>query len=351
MKNSGLIKFIPLFNLKPKNVMIIGNYGDGNIGDEAMLKVIVNDLLSLGIKNISVPSRTPQKLKEIHPSIIKAISIKSFIKELFFTDLVIIGSGSLFAINSSFFIYLISFIPLIAKILNKKIMYYAIGFSSFTNKKVKLVSKISFSFSDIISVRDKISLDNIKKLGIKKKIYIVEDPAFRLKSDYKTADTILLKEKINKNKFLMGISLNNTVNKKLNIKIIEEFTKIIDWLIENFNAEIVFFTFDPAFSHDNPDNKIALDIKSKLKNNSEFKIISYYSSPEAILGLIGKMNFFIGMRYHSIMFSHMQKIPFLGIIYEEKNETLLKEIRGRGVNLQDIKFEKITSILESMIKN
>ena len=256
----------------------------------------------------------------------------------------------MFSVNSSIFIYLIALLPILAKVFGKKTIYYAIGFSILTNKSVKLVGKLSFYFSDIISVRDKISLQNIKNLRINKKIYLSKDPALRLKPSNKFVNKILKKEGINKNKFLIGISLNHTVDKKINCLLTKEFTKVIDWLVETYDAEIVFFTFDPAFTHKNPDNKIAFTIKSNLKNKDAFKIINYYSSPEIILGLVGKMNFFIGMRYHSIMFSYMQGIPLLGIIYEEKNRTLLKDIKRKGVDLFDIDFDNVTQVLKLQIK-
>src|SRR3989338_10036534 len=82
------------FSRKIRNVMVSGNYGSGNVGDEAMLKVISKNLKDIGTEKIFVPSRNIQKLNEIHPNLIYPVSFKNFFKEFFSTDLVIIGSGT-----------------------------------------------------------------------------------------------------------------------------------------------------------------------------------------------------------------------------------------------------------------
>lgn len=53
-------------------VIIIGNYGGGNVGDEAILMATIDELRADGVKygNIVVPSRNPEKLYELHGNIV-----------------------------------------------------------------------------------------------------------------------------------------------------------------------------------------------------------------------------------------------------------------------------------------
>lgn len=343
---------IKSLNLKKiKKVMIIGNYGCGNVGDEAMLQMIIKDLHKIKIKEIVVPSRNPKMLGKLHPKIIKPLSLKSTIKEFFSTDLIILGSGTLFSKNSSFFAYFISLLPIIGKIFKKKSVFYSIGFSSTTSHFIKLAIKISMNFADKISVRDLSSLRNLKKIGLKKEIFLFEDPTINLKLITKNVAPILQKEKIHKNKFLIGMSLNYVVNQKINEKIENEFPKIIDWLAKQFNSEIIFFTFDPAFTHPRPDYKLAMKIKSQLKHPKNFKILDYYPSPNLVLNLMKKMDFFIAMRYHSILFAHKINIPFMGIIYEEKNKAFLKSIGKKGIPLFKLNFKNVAKEISKTLKN
>jgi len=338
-------RFEPTENFKlifnnTKKVLIIGNYGDGNLGDVAILDVIIRELNRVGIKNIDVVSRNPQKVEELHNNSVRGISVIRFLKDFFFYDTITIGGGTIFSVHSGPFIYLAQLFIIIGKIFGKKIVFLNIGYTSSTPIILKLLMSVSLRRSDFISVRDRKTLENIRKLGIKKYITVSHDLTFKLIDKYKSTkiDFICNKENIDKDKLKIGIALRGNFNKKIKIEI----AKLIDWLTTKFNAEVIYFSFNPGFITitKGTDKRLGYEIKSLLKSKKGFKIFDYYPY-RTVLTLIKKLNLLIGMPFHSLVFAYMMKTPVIGVSSEEKCHVFLGEIGEKCVDPSHLSFEKL----------
>ena len=64
---------------------------------------------------------------------------------------------------------------------------------------------------------------------------------------------------------------------------------------------------------------------NKIKNHKNFAILLKEYEPEEVMSIMSNLDFFIGMRLHSIMFAHIVKIPFVAIIYDKKVEAFLRD--------------------------
>lgn len=337
-------RFEPTENFKlifnnTKKVLIIGNYGDGNLGDEAILDVIIRELNRVGIKNIDVVSRNPQKVEELHKDSVRGISVIRFLKDFSFYYTITIGGGTIFSDHSGPFIYLAQLLIIIGKMFGKKIVFLNIGYASSTPIILKLLTSVSLRISDFISVRDRKTLENIRKLGIKKHITVSHDLTFKLIDKYKSTkiDFIYNKENIDKDKLKIGIALRGNVNKKIKIEI----TKLIYWLTTEVNAEVIYFSFNPGFlTTKGTDKRLGYEIKSLLKSKNGFKLLDYYPY-KTVFTLIKKLNLFIGMPFHSLVFAYIMKTPVIGVSSEEKCHVFLGEIGEKCVDPSHLSFDKL----------
>lgn len=304
-------------------VMIVGYYGYGNLGDEAILEVLIKDIKEVNSQiQIVVPSIKPENIKErheVHPiQLISWNMIRSIIK----ADLIIIGGGGLFSSDSGFFTYFVPLLAILGKILRKKVSYYAIGIYSTTPPLLLKLTKFSLKFADVISVRDTASLKVIRN-ELKRKILLVPDPALRLPFiGREIALKILQRNGIDTNKFLIGLSLRS-MNEEIDDKLAKEVAKTVNWILDALDAIVIFYTFCPQSDYTIDDREIAKAIKKMIKHQDRFKILEYYP-PSVTKGLIGVMDYFIGMRLHSMIFAHSMNVPFIGIIYEEKCKSFLR---------------------------
>lgn len=345
-----LDEFLDIPNFK--RIIIIGGIGVGNIGDEAILTGIIKKLKQKykGIQ-ITVPSYDYEETIYIHKvNSIPRISLRMFI-ELIKTDVILIGGGTIYFKGMSYVAQITPFIVLFGRILGKKFLYYGIGISSSTPilAKLGLLSTIPLAIS--VNVRDTFSIETLRLWGVKRRINLVPDPAFEINPiKIEPARKRLHMEGVDLTKILVGLSLRYLSDKEINKHLIIESCKIIDWLIENYNVEIIFFPFSRhKYTWFEQDDHLAMEIKQLINNKNNFKILRNKYTPEEISGMIGIMDIFIGMRLHSMILSNLMNVPLVGISYEDKCSYFLNIMGVNEIKVKEITFEKLKYEIERIL--
>ncbi|MBU4509418.1 polysaccharide pyruvyl transferase CsaB, partial [bacterium] len=239
---------------------------------------------------------------------------------------------------------------LIAKIIKVPTMIYAQGIGPINKKINKLLIKWILNKVDIITVRDNPSKKLLNNLGVSgPSIYVNSDPVFLLKK--KNINHIIdnypyIQELINSDvRPLIGVSVREYKSNSSDLKRI--FAQAADYLIENYQAKIIFlpFKFDE-------DVHISEEILSLMKNQAD--VLKTKLEPEELLSLLSRLSLVIGVRLHSIIFSSMANIPFIAFNYDLKVKyfveylglpELLLEI-NKDISLKNIQ-EKIEYIREN----
>ncbi len=341
---------------KNRNILIIGNYGNHNIGDEILLKVVILDFLE-NKKNenikILIPTRDPGFVNIYHEDISDSLNafyvydIKTLIKSLLISEKIIVGGGGIWSGYTGRLAKLIPIFLIISKILGKEIIIRSVGLYNTAPYIEKILVNLSFFFADKCSVRDIESLNNIWSFN--KKIKIEKDLALELPSileKYKlyekyekllktTPDYNTLKYIKSKNKYIVGISvkpLNDIEKTKEIIEKIANFINIINSSYEN-KIHFVFFPFAKTSNADlkrENDEIMANEIINRVSFKDNIIIISH-SNPILWYLLMKWVDSFIGMRYHSILLAYMAHIPFVAIPYENKILNFIQEFEYENV--------------------
>jgi len=367
-KKNGIkyLKFI--LNKKKSNILIMSSSGYKNIGNEAIIKVIIDHIKKINPQaKLVMNSYNPQYSYNLHKiKTCKRVGLGLFIT-LLRSNYVIIAGDELINIqfsewlqNKSIFYRLTHifeaklriFTALLAKILNKKIIFYAVGISSIPNTFMKFLTYIVFNISDFVSVRNNESKEILEGIGVKKNILIINDPSFYLKPINKVkAKKYLSKEGIDINKFLVGLSLRSLGDKKLNSDLIKSLSKTMNFLLKQKNTEIICFIFSKhPYNPLENDTAITQELKKHIKNNTSFKIINHNYAPDEVKGMVGSMDYFIGMRLHSVIFASSMKVPFVCIPYNIKHKLILKQFNQENKLIELHKLNKLENRILKEIK-
>jgi len=143
-------------------LLIVGAYGYGNIGDEAVLDGI---LLIFGKENVVVCSFSPKDTEKMHK--VKAIKQSQFSTK---HPALMLGGGTLASdIHEKYFKWLLQYVKK-----GKKTVIYSIGCDYYKSYLISIAIKLA----DNVSVRTKTDLEILKRKGIIRPIEIVPDPSF-----------------------------------------------------------------------------------------------------------------------------------------------------------------------------
>jgi len=323
---------------------IIGNYGDFNVGDEMLLKQVIKEISSEypGEYNFYVPVRDTGFVKTYHEELLGQVTpiyikdFKAIFKALASSKIVVVGGGGIWSGDTGFFAHLVPFVSILSKLLlQKKVIYKSIGLYSTASSLDRFFVNLSIAFADICSVRDNESYQMLWHINRKSKATKTEDLSLPLiKSLENKSQDVLLPNIIeyeqilrlrDQGKLIIGISLKSMKDSDLNKKIVRAFSNALNMLNSEHKSDIHFLFFPFAKTPPKTDEEFMQGIIDNLKYRDNVTIVSH-TNPIAWYSAIKELtNLFIGMRYHSIIFSFMSGKPVLSIPYERKVIEFLKQ--------------------------
>jgi polysaccharide pyruvyl transferase CsaB len=298
-----------------KKIMISGYYGYGNIGDEAILESIVLSLKKHrdDIEFVILSSNPEKTSKYLDVKSINRNNLFLIIKELLNTNLFISGGGGLFqdVTSNSNVIYYGGLLK-IAQILGVKTMIYAQGIGPLNNSISRKVLSNLFNKSNIITIREEYSKNDLIKMGVKKNINVTADPVLILdKSDLNILQSI----GIRKNKKFIGVSIRPWY--QWYERQFKAFSSILYQIARKYDYNILIIPFQKS-SDLWLSNELYSCLKSRNYGGIETFILDKELRPKEMMSLISDMDIIIGMRLHALIMSAANYIPAIGIVYDPK---------------------------------
>jgi colanic acid/amylovoran biosynthesis protein len=388
-----------------------------NKGELSILKGILKSFEILGKTDVSIFSLNPEIDRERYPPYIKLIDVQGSLylrKSLFVgSEISRLWSSIFAALQHLLFIFLFSFlgsratnimdrplwkayiehdvfilchdevdivngaflkfspiyISMLAKRLEKLVVFYANG-TNISEGKIrigrfhsrclwKILAKFLLSIVDLVTVRDEDTLRYFKELtNGKVPIYLTADPAF-ISPYKKEVDEIMLLEKIPENgKLLIGITVSHGIIAKVSYqKAITEIAKCLDKLVKKFNSTILFIphSIEPYDYRD--DRLVSKDIYYLMKNKCNTKIITNEYSPEELKGLFGRLDLLITTRVHAAINAISMGVPVCIIALRRDEDERPYSILGKTLglnefiyNIHNIKGEDLFLLIEKLLK-
>ena len=323
------------------NILISGYYGFNNIGDESILRTVIDNLREkLDQVDITVLSQNPQQTSEKYG--VKAaqrMSIPEIFKAICRCDLLLSGGGSLLqdATSAHSILYYL-FILRLAQLMGKKTFIYSQGIGPITSQRNRRLTASVLRRASGIVVRDSKSRDLLLEIGVPDKlIHVTADPVIRVKkADTALGLDILQSEGCERKdgKLTVGWAVKSRKNDPA---FYEEIAKCIRWLKEEFDADSVLIPFFHS-----EDLSVCEAIAQQLDGNAGCLRQKYLS--EETLSIIGCMDVLVGIRLHSLIYSAVMGVPMIGISYDPKVDSFLSSIeRSAMCDVQDFTFEKFRS--------
>jgi polysaccharide pyruvyl transferase CsaB len=326
-------------------VAISGSYGGMNLGDEAILEVILKELRAAVDVDVVVFSRNAEDTEQRHK--VRAVPIREMHKDDVFEelrklDLFILGGGG------------ILFDGLVEDVLRDvnwarelgiPVMVYAISVGPLKTPESKQLVVTALNKVDKITVRENEAKRILHDLGIDQEIEVTADPGLLLKPQSFTKEMLKM-EGINPDSPLVGFSLREPGPAAPDLNI-EQYHAILanaaDFMVERFDAQILFVPMEVG---DNKDPQHSHAVISKMANAQRASVLKGEYSSAAVLGLMKHMSFAVGMRLHFLIFAGIQKIPFVPLPYATKVAGLLSDLEMPMAPIAALNVGKLCAFLD-----
>lgn len=342
-----LARWANRLNSERDKIIVCGAYGHGNMGDEAILTALLNQLRDIeGDVQITVVSKAPKRTQIEHD--VNGIGRGDFrkMKELFKTSkLYINGGGSLIQDVTSrrslwYYLYTIS----LAKKMGSKVQMFGCGIGPLDHAgDIKQTKKILNECVDAITLRDPNSEYLLESIGVTApEIILAADPVLTLKS--------CGEEEINRFMAKNGMSADN----EYICFGLRDWTGFAEKAAEFADAaKYAYATYglEPVYLSINYEQDLSAAEKVRELSGVPGIILPKLESPELAIGVLSKMRLTVAMRLHCLLFTANSATPIIGVSYDPKVSAFTEYIGGgKCLALSELSAKELNQRIDDICK-
>lgn len=329
-------------------------YAEGNVGEEAILTSLLQDLEACGVKKISVLSNMPARTVQRHGKRITVIPdrpdrwvlLPSIVKK---SDLVIWGGGHMLQDRSSqLYIPYVARTLLLARLLGVPRFIYAPGLGPVVGTFGRFLSRIALQGSREIVVRDDVSAEYLREIGIRN-FHVTADPVFSLQTQSdemipgsQTGAPVVAfapRRLFYRRGSFLPVSWQLAARRKPHPhyeRYLQNGAASADYLFKEKGMRIQFFPLDIG---PNPrDDLVCRSMRRYMVHGYHVRTFDDDPSLERTVRRIGQLDLLVSARLHGIILALRFGVPFIGIDSDGKIEQLAKSIGCSEYVMKDQEF-------------
>ena len=352
--------------MKAKKILLLGSYGQSNLGDDLLMWNYLSLLEDRGAKEIYVNANTtkfiPDAVKKEFPNLHIVLtyetSFTQYIQLIRSVDCIVYGGGTLYKelysstgrSPYSVIIRLMGF-NVLSRLLGTQVYHLNIGIGSLKTWLGRFITKRALNAASMTIFRDKESYDIAHDtLGVSpNKIKESVDGLFMngiWRSTWHKKDL-----KIDRKKYKRVVGINvlsdipDWVDREHYVTTIQQFVAYA----LNRGDYVVFIPFQTNFNPRN-DLKFMTDTFSDvLEGHSSYTMLGEVPI-DLVHSYMTQCDVLVGMRFHSLLLASACELPFVAIAYDTKCWRFIEEISySYAVKLENLQYDTLVSLYDSAI--
>ncbi|WP_437745696.1 polysaccharide pyruvyl transferase family protein [Sorangium sp. So ce302] len=328
---------------QPFRIGISGSYGGMNLGDEAILDGIVTQLRETTPAEITVFSLCPEDTKARH-KVERVVPVRDLTRmestaEIERLDLFVLGGGGILYDRDAP-VYLRE--ALIAEERGVPVVIYAVSAGPLSDPSAKQAVRAALNAADIVTVRDKQGRRLLEEVGVNREIRLTADPALLLREEALPIEAIRA-EGVEFERHLVGFSVREPGPAAPDIDPDEYYgllANAADFVVERLDADVVFVSMERT------DVQHSHAVVAHMKNAERAEVLRRRYTPQQILGLVGHLEFVVGMRLHFLIFSALRETPFVALPYASKIAGFIEDLEMETPPLGSISSGQLIARLD-----
>jgi polysaccharide pyruvyl transferase WcaK-like protein len=324
-----------------KRVCILGSNSGRNAGDAAILASIIHHLRRLRPETrLEVPVPRKRDLyRRFDPSVARAVPMMPWNLSLRFlgvptlwsvirSDVLLITDGIIFDVklfNPLFnFLILLVFLVPVARLFRTKVVCFLVGIGPLRTRCGRRMARWVCDRCDDILVRETDSAALLREIGVdERKITLYADAALILPpAAPERVDAILRENGIGAADRLIGVNVNAYADRFLGREgggfdeggFAGEMARAIDLLAAQASGRKIVLVLTQRM-----DVVFAEKLLQRVTRRQDVVVLGNdrYSAEE-LMGVLGRMQVFVGMRLHSLILASAMHTPCIGLAYAPK---------------------------------
>lgn len=304
---------------------ISGSYGGLNLGDEAILQAIVQDLRRVGPTEITVFTESVDDTLRRHKvenavrrADLSREEARNIVRDL---DLFVLGGGGLLY-DGMIKTYLRE--VFLAHEAGVPVMTYAISAGPLEEASARDAVRDALNAAAAITVRDRRGLHALEEVGVEREIELTADPALLLEPE-PLPEGALAAEGLDPGQRLVGFSVREPGPAAPGLNV-EHYHALLadaaDFVVDRLEAGVVFIPME----REHLDVQHSHAVVAGMRRAQRATVLKGEYTPGQLIELIRHFDFAVGMRLHFLIFAALARVPFEPLPYATKVSGFLEDM-------------------------
>jgi colanic acid/amylovoran biosynthesis protein len=228
-------------------------------------------------------------------------------------------------------------------VLHKPTINYSQSVGPFGNKFQEYMAKFAIKKVTGIIVREKITLDLLKKWGVTKNVLLSVDSGFLFTSN---SSKDLRKEfNIPAQQMIVGVTVRKWLASEAQKKYEVTVAQLCDYIIKKYNAIVIFIPQVTVENHADDDRESSKRVYSFIEQKKNVRVMTERYDHQTIKALYGGLDYLVGTRFHSVIFALTSYVPSIAVEYEHKTRGIMRDL-GLEKWVVDIRKTQISQLID-----
>ena len=302
-------------------VVMSGYYGFANAGDDAILEAIQQAIHEASDDvSVTVLSNDPELTrKQYGMDAIPRFRMWKVFSALRRSDALLSGGGSLLQDTTStrsLFYYLA--VIRCAQWLGKPVMLYANGIGPVRRPGNRRRVKKVVERATLVTLRDSSSARELADMGVERSdLRVTADPVFHLSpAPAERGEELLSQAGLEEGTPFVAVSVRDWPDTG---NFCRELARLCDHISRRHGLRVLFLLMQPS-----RDRSTAQLVRSLMEEPS--LLLDVPCTPRELMAVLGRARLCLAMRLHTLIFAARMVVPAMGLVYDPKVDSYLKEL-------------------------
>jgi colanic acid/amylovoran biosynthesis protein len=238
------------------------------------------------------------------------------------------------------------------RILGKPTILYAQSIGPFANRfEEKLVATVLSHCVSAAIIRENTSMSLLERIGVQCPLYRSIDSGFAFKSvgsSFNVRDRL----QIPTNGILFGVTARKWLDPSAQEAYELAMAKTIEHIVQNLGASVVLIPQVTSEFHKDDDRLAQKRIVSHLKSAKHVYALDDKLNHHDIKKIYESLDYLIGTRFHSVIFSLTSYVPAIAIEYEHKTGGIMHDLDLEEwvIKMEDVKAKKLIEMADRLVE-
>ncbi|HTH93046.1 MAG TPA: polysaccharide pyruvyl transferase family protein [Candidatus Paceibacterota bacterium] len=235
-------------------------------------------------------------------------------------------------------------------ILGKKTVGYTQSVGPFGNRFQERMARFAVKRLNGIIVREHISLELLKKWGIKKNVSLSVDSGFAFQSN--TSVNLHEKFHIPEEKMIVGVTVRAWLNSKAQEHYERSVAALADHIVTAYNAAVIFIPQVTVELQSDDDRESSKRVYSYMEEKDKAYVVKERYDHHIVKAMYADLDYLVGTRFHSVIFALTSKVPSMAIEYEHKTRGIMADLGLEQwvVNIKKVESDNLIDMFDRLTR-